>query len=323
MRAPDFWDRSDFLSRLAMAVLSPLGAVYGASVRYKAQTAKPHRVRVPVICVGNISAGGTGKTPIAIAIADAVIARGRNPFFLTRGYGGRLKGPLVVSRSHRARDVGDEPLLLSRKAATVVARNRAEGAELAAERGADVIIMDDGHQNFSLAKDLSLIVVDGARGFGNGLVLPAGPLREPAPQGLARADAVILSGEATPSLPAFEGLVLRAHIGPAATENWRGRRVLAFAGIGQPENFFASLRALGAEVAGAVRFADHHFYTGKEIGGLKAEARAAKARLVTTEKDFVRLGEAEREDIEVLPVLAAIEPIAALDRLLDRICPPL
>ncbi len=323
MRAPDFWDRSDVLSRLARGVLSPLAALYGETVRYKAGRARPYRVRVPVICVGNISAGGTGKTPIAIAIADAVIARGRNPFFLTRGYGGTLKGPVVVSRSHRARDVGDEPLLLSRKAATVVARNRAAGAELAAERGADVIIMDDGHQNFSLAKDLSLIVVDGARGFGNGLVLPAGPLREPVPHGLARADAVIISGGGNPSLPAFEGLVLRAHIGPAPAPSWRGQRVLAFAGIGQPEKFFASLTDLGAEIVETASFTDHHFYTGKELGALKAKARAAKARLVTTEKDFVRLSEAEREDIEILPVTACIEPLAALDRLLDRLCPAL
>jgi tetraacyldisaccharide 4'-kinase len=323
MRAPDFWDRTDFLSRLAMDVLSPLGALYGASVRYKAEKATPYRVRVPVICIGNISAGGTGKTPVAIAVADAIIARGRNPFFLTRGYGGKLKGPVVVSKSHRASDVGDEPLLLSRKASTVVARNRAEGAELAAERGADVIIMDDGHQNFSIAKDLSLIVVDGARGFGNGLVLPAGPLREPVSQGLARADAVILSGDGNPALPAFDGLVLRAHIGPAATTSWRGQRVMAFAGIGRPEKFFASLNALGADLVGATRFADHHVYTSKEIAALKAKARAAKALLVTTEKDFARLSEVEREDIAVLPISAAFESIEALDRLLDRICPSL
>lgn len=323
MRAPDFWDRSDVLSRLTRGLLSPLSTLYGESVRSKAERARPHRVRVPVICVGNISAGGTGKTPIAIAIADAIIARGRNPFFLTRGYGGKLKGPVVVSRSHNTHDVGDEPLLLSRKAATVVARDRAAGAELAAERGADVIIMDDGHQNFALAKDLSLVVVDGARGFGNGLVLPAGPLREPIAQGLARADAVIVSGDGNPLLPAFKGLLLRALIGPAATESWRGQRVIAFAGIGRPEKFFASLSGLGAEIIETARFADHHFYTAKELAALKAKARTAKARLVTTEKDFVRLSEAERDDIEFLPVTAAIEPIAALDRLLDRLCPAL
>jgi tetraacyldisaccharide 4'-kinase len=183
--------------------------------------------------------------------------------------------------------------------------------------------MDDGHQNFSLAKDLSLVVVDGARGFGNGLVLPAGPLREPMSQGLARADAVIIVGDGTPALPTFEGLVLRAHIGPAATTSWRGQRVVAFAGIGRPEKFFASLNALGAELVETARFADHHFYSANEIGALKAKARTAKALLVTTEKDFVRLSDAEREDIAVLPVSAAIEPIEALDRLLDRICSPL
>lgn len=320
MRAPDFWDRSDALSRLGVAALSPLGTLYAAAVRYKARHTTPYRVRVPVICVGNISSGGTGKTPIAIAVADAVIARGRNPFFLTRGYGGKLKGPVVVTRSHKAADVGDEPLLLSRKAATVVARDRAAGADLAVERGADVIIMDDGHQNFTLEKDLSLVVVDGPTGFGNGHVLPAGPLREPIAEGLARANAVIIAGDGNPPLPAFQGTVLRAHIGPAATESWRGLRVLAFAGIGRPEKFFRSLTELGVDLVENRSFSDHHVYTSGELENLKAAARSAKAKLVTTEKDLVRLSEADREDIAVLPVTASIEPLAALDRLLDSVC---
>jgi len=320
MRAPDFWDRDDALSRLGMALLSPLSGLYAAGLRYKARHTTPHRVRVPVICVGNISSGGTGKTPIAIAVADAIIARGRNPFFLTRGYGGQLKGPVVVARSHKAVDVGDEPLLLSRKAATVVSRDRAAGADLAIERGADVIIMDDGYQNFTLAKDLSLVVVDGPKGFGNGHVLPAGPLREPVAKGLARADAVIITGDGNPPLPAFEGPVLRAHIGPAATESWRGQRVLAFAGIGRPEKFFRSLTELGAEIIGARSFPDHHPYTSRELETLKIQARTAKAKLVTTEKDFVRLSETDGEDVAVLPVTASIEPLAVLDRLLDSVC---
>lgn len=323
MRAPDFWDRNDAVSRALIAALSPLGKLYAAGVRYKQNHSKAYRARVPVICVGNISAGGTGKTPIAIAVADAVIARGRNPFFLTRGYGGKLKGPIVVARSHKAEDVGDEPLLLSRKASTVVSRDRRAGADLAIERGADVIIMDDGHQNFSLAKDLSLVVVDAAKGFGNGHVLPAGPLREPAADGLARAEAVILAGDGHPILPAFEGPVLRAHIGPAHGETWAGRRVLAFAGIGRPQKFFDTLASLGAEIAGSASFPDHHFYSSTELAGLKAKARAAGASLVTTEKDFVRLREAEQEDIAVLPVTASIEPLAELDRLLDRTGIPL
>lgn len=323
MRAPEFWDREDPLSRLAVSVLSPLGALYSAGVRAKRHYAKPHRVRVPVICVGNISAGGTGKTPIAIAIAEAVFARGKNPFFLSRGYGGRLKGPLVVARHHKAFEVGDEPLLLAQKAVTVVARNRAAGADLAVDRGADVIIMDDGHQNFALTKDLSVIVVDSNQGFGNGRVIPAGPLREPAHDGLARADAVIIAGAGTVPLPGFEGPVLQAHIGPVASEALRGRRVLAFAGIGRPEKFFASLSALGADIAATVSFADHHSYANNEILNLKAKARGLGASLITTEKDFVRLSQQQAEDIAVLPVTAAIEPIRELDRLLDRVLSPL
>lgn len=317
MRAPDFWNRDDPAARLAAAALAPIGLLYGATVRWKARHVEPYRARVPVICVGNISAGGTGKTPIAIALADAIIARGKNPFFLTRGYGGRLKGPLVVGKNHSADDVGDEPLLLARKASTVVARNRRQGAMLAVERGADVIVMDDGHQNFALAKDLSLVVVDGERGFGNGHVLPAGPLREPAAQGLARADAVIVAGDGSPILPAFNGPVLRARVGPAPTSEWTGVHVIAFAGIGRPENLFRSLAGLGAELVETVAFGDHHRYAHRELSDLKA--RANRARLVTTEKDFVRIAAADRDGIAFLPVTAAIEPPDGLDRLLDRL----
>ena len=317
MRAPDFWHRDDRLARATAALLAPLGWAYGASVRWKAARAKPFRARVPVVCIGNISAGGTGKTPIAIAIADAIIARGKNPFFLTRGYGGKLAGPVVVGKDHTADDVGDEPLLLARKAATVVARDRRDGARLAVQRGADVIVMDDGHQNFSLHKDLTLIVVDAERGFGNGRVLPAGPLREPADQGLARADALILAGDGKPACPAFNGPVLRAHVAPAHSGDWKGTRVVAFAGIGRPEKLFRSLAGLGAELVETVAFADHHPYNHAELAALKR--RAGDVRLVTTEKDYVRIPEADRDGLSFLPVTAAIEPHTALDRLLDRL----
>jgi tetraacyldisaccharide 4'-kinase len=321
MRAPDFWDRDDAAAKIAAAVLAPLGWLYGATVRWKAQNATPYRARVPVVCIGNISAGGTGKTPVAIAVADAIIAHGKNPFFLTRGYGGRLAGPVVVSKSHTAADVGDEPLLLARKAATVVSRDRCQGAMLAVERGADIIVMDDGHQNFTLAKDLSLVVVDGERGFGNGRVLPAGPLREPVAQGLARADAVIVTGDGSPHLPAFnlpgfEGPVLRAHVAPAAGTDWNGSRVVAFAGIGRPEKLFRTLAGLGAELIDTIAFADHHSYSNQELNHLKA--RADGAQLVTTEKDYLRIAESDRDGISFLPVIATIEPYG-LDRLLDRL----
>lgn len=322
MRAPDFWDKHDPLSRLAIAALTPIGALYGATVQWKSHNGKPYRAPVPVICVGNITAGGSGKTPIALAIADAVIARGKNPFFLTRGYGGRLDGPVVVGKGHSAQDVGDEPLILSRVAATVVSRDRREGAKLAAERGADVIVMDDGHQNFAIAKDLSIVVVDAETGFGNGRILPAGPLREPVKQGLARANAVILMGAGDPPLDGFSGPVLHARIEAATHESWKGRRVFAFAGIGRPEKFFRSVTAQGADVVGMLAFPDHHPYTPDELARLKAKARGENAQLVTTEKDFVRLAVVDREEVAMLPIRAAITPLAELDRLLDSLLLP-
>lgn len=322
MRTPEFWDKKDPLSQMTRAVLMPIGSLYGATVRWNARRAQPYRPSVPVVCIGNLTAGGTGKTPIAIAVADSVIAHGRNPFFLSRGYGGRLRGPVVVGKEHTAEDVGDEPLLLSRKAATVVARDRRAGAALAVERGADVIVMDDGHQNFSIAKDLSIVVVDGETGFGNGLVLPAGPLREPVREGLKRADAVIVMGPGAPPLDDFSGPVLKAVVETASNSNWTGRRLIAFAGIGRPAKFFRSLQAQGADVVGMIAFPDHHFYTAKEIAGLKAKARDQNAQLITTEKDYVRLTTADREGIATLPIRVVIEPRDALDRLLDSLSVP-
>ena len=322
MRAPEIWDRQDFWSRLAVAALTPLGWAYGASVTWKMHNAAPYRAPVPVLCVGNLTVGGTGKTPVAIAIAHALAARGHRPFFLSRGYGGKLHGPILVMRKHRAEDVGDEPLLLAAAAPVVVSHNRGEGARLAAECGADVIVMDDGHQNFTVAKDMSLIVVDAQQRFGNGRILPAGPLRESVRQGLARADAVVLVGDGETSLAGYSGPVLRAHLTHVEVPALNGRRVVAFAGIGRPEKFFRSLRAFGAEIAATKQFGDHHPYTLSEIARLKATARAANALLVTTEKDYVRMTEAEREGIAVLPVRAAIDNLPALELLLDRLVTP-
>jgi tetraacyldisaccharide 4'-kinase len=314
MRAPDFWARDDWRAR----ALSPLGWVYGTSVAWKALHAKPRRPKAAVICVGNLTAGGSGKTPVAIAVADMLRARGRTPFFLTRGYGGRLHGPILVDDDNTVRDVGDEPLLLHRAGPVVVARDRSAGAQLAEAHGADVIVMDDGHQNFALTKDLSLVVVDGETGFGNGHVLPAGPLREPVSQGLSRADAVIVVGDGTPGLEGYSRPVLRAHLvqdGPELPH----RRLVAFAGIGRPEKFFQALEAGGAELAATKRYADHHLYTSSEIARLKSKARSCDALLVTTEKDFVRLTPAEREEIHAVPVRARFDERAEIERLLDSL----
>ncbi len=299
-------------------LLAPLGWFYGASVAFKARRAKPDDVGLPVICVGNLTAGGSGKTPIAIALAESLRAKGQRPYFLTRGYGGSERGPALASRGHSAAVMGDEALLLARTAPTIVARDRAAGARLAREKGASVLVMDDGHQNFTLRKTLSLVVVDAETGFGNGFQIPAGPLREPVIQGLARADAVILVGDGSPDLQGFRGLVLRAHL-KADGGAFEGKPVFAFAGIGRPEKFVASLQDSGAIVTGSCFFADHHSYSGGDVAQLKAIA--GETPLVTTEKDFVRLTPAEREGVRVLKIAAAFDDTSAMDRLLDSTVP--
>jgi tetraacyldisaccharide 4'-kinase len=320
MRQPEFWNRVDFASRLIATLLSPLGWVYGATVAYRAHHSRPMRTRAKVVCVGNLTAGGTGKTPIALEIARLLIVRGVRTAFLTRGYGGRTRGPVFVSASDHVAEVGDEPLLLSAVAPVVVSRDRAAGARLADEHGFDVIVMDDGHQNFSLAKDLSLIVIDAAMGFGNGRMIPAGPLREPVDQGIGRADAIILNGAGSPFASTLLPTI-RVNLVPTKLGAWENKRVLAFAGIGRPERFFATLAQLGAVVVGSRRFGDHHRYSRSEIEHLKSEARSQNAMLVTTEKDFVRMTAEERDGIEQLRVLAEFADRALLDRLLDRLMP--
>jgi tetraacyldisaccharide 4'-kinase len=311
MRAPDFWQKDGLLGTL----LSPLGALYGLSVALKARYARPFDPGLPVICVGNLTAGGSGKTPIAIAIAGMLRERGHKPWFLTRGYGGTTRGPAVASRGHSAAVMGDEALLLARTAPTIVARERAAGARLAREKGASLLVMDDGHQNFALRKSLSLVVVDAETGFGNGRQIPAGPLREPVAQGLARADAVVLVGDGGPDLGHFRGPVLRAHL-KAEGAALAGKNVFAFAGIGRPEKFVASLEDSGANITGTCFFDDHHPYAEEEI--LQLKMVAGDSTLVTTDKDFVRLTTAQREGIRVLTVAAVFDDRAAMERLLDR-----
>ncbi len=312
MRAPDFWKRDG----AASALLAPFGALYGLSVAWKARHAKPYRATAKVVCVGNLTAGGSGKTPVALAIGARLKARGENVFFLTRGYGGSEAGPFEVTANDRANRVGDEALLLSQVAPTIVAHDRAQGAAFAVARGARIIVMDDGHQNFALAKDLSLVVVDGETGFGNRRMIPAGPLRESVRQGLKRADAVIVMGHGNPDLGGYQGPLLGAGLVPEG-DGLKGKRVFAFAGIGRPEKFVATLKTAGALVTGSQFFADHHPFEPGEIAALRA--RADSAQLVTTEKDFVRLKERDRAGMAVLKVQARFDNPAALDALLDRI----
>ena len=316
MRTPSFWRHKS----AAALLLAPLGKLYGASVAFKAAVAKPYRTPIPVICVGNLTAGGSGKTPVAIAVGQMLAARGKKPIFLTRGYGGKERGSALVKEHHSARLMGDEALLLSRTAPTIVSSDRAIGAALAVNEKADVIVMDDGHQNFALAKDLSLVVIDGAAGVGNGMVLPAGPLREPVAQGLKRADAVIIMEEGSPDLAGYGGPVLRAWLEPLP-HDLAGRKVLAFAGIGRPKKFFETLTAVGALVEDTESFADHYYYRPDDLAGLRTRAKARGAQLVTTEKDLVRIPPEQRKDIAVLAVRARFADEAALSRLLDGLWP--
>jgi tetraacyldisaccharide 4'-kinase len=279
-----------------------------------------------VICVGNLTAGGAGKTPTVIAVLEALA--GRTPHALSRGHGGRLRGPHRVDPLRdTAADVGDEPLLLAAFAPTWVARDRAAGAAAAVAAGAGAVVMDDGFQNPGLAKDLSLVVVDAAQGFGNGRLIPAGPLRERVADGLARADAVVLIGSDTDAGAAMARWpdlatrpVLRARLEPLATGlPLDGADVVAFAGIGRPEKLFATLRACGARLVAAHGFPDHAPYPVPILRRLVAEARAADAMLVTTEKDAVRLPPAFRREVIALPVRLRWADPAALDRLLGAL----
>ena len=323
MRAPEFWSSTTASAKLRAALLSPLGALYGLSVRVRQTQAHPLRPKARVVCVGNLTAGGSGKTPIAIALGHILTARGKHIVFLSRGYGGRLHGPTRVnSAQHSAADVGDEPLLLAAHGTVIVARDRVAGARLADELGADIIVMDDGFQNFGIVKDLSLVVIDAESGFQNGRLIPAGPLREPVAQGLARADAILLMGEGAPRLPTFAGPILSTRLVPTAPDALRGRSVVAFAGIGRPQRFFRMLGAMGADIIAAQAFADHHRFTALELSLLKAAAEKANALLVTTEKDFLRLDPAARTSIVPVPVHAVFADPAALTPLLDRLVEP-
>jgi tetraacyldisaccharide 4'-kinase len=322
MRAPAFWWRK---AGWEAAALRPLAAIYGLFAGWR-MAQRGRSVGVPVVCIGNFTVGGAGKTPTALAVARMLIAAGERPFFLTRGYGGRLPGPVRVEpERHRAEDVGDEPLLLARVAPTIVARDRIAGAAMAKDAGATVVVMDDGFQNPSLAKDCSVLVIEADRGVGNGRVIPAGPLRAPLDVQLARAHALVVIGDGTAGGPVALSAaqadlpVSRAHLvpDPAAVAALNSRQVLAFAGIGNPEKFFATLDAAG--IAAPVRraFPDHHRYSQAEAAALIREAEREDLTLLTTEKDAVRLASDEalaplRERARVLPVSLANEESNAL-----------
>lgn len=312
MKTPAFWQGNHPISDL----LLPAAVLYGMAGTIRRLMAKPVRLPVPVICVGNVTAGGGGKTPVAIAIGERLKAKGVNAFFLSRGYGGKSSGPLRVDTAkHGAREVGDEPLLLSRTLPTVIARDRLRGARMAVAQGASAIIMDDGFQNPAIAKTLSLLVIDGGIGMGNNRLMPAGPLRESLSSALKRADAVALLNPGTFALPS--GITPLVAHSRADKPELKGRRVYAFCGLAWPEKFFATLEGLGAEIAGRAAFADHHFYTGDELAHIGHEAERLNAIPVTTAKDAVRLSPEARSRVTVVDIAVEFEKPDALDVLLD------
>lgn len=308
-------------------MLAPLGWIYGFVAESRISTIEPWRVPVKVVCIGNIVAGGAGKTPVAASIAKRLLDAGSNPHFLSRGYGGTSKGPLLVEAGkHRSVDVGDEPLLLSRLCPTWVSVERRLGCEAAAEAGAKVVVMDDGHQNPVVLKDLSLVVFDGGFGFGNGHAIPAGPLREPAAFGLRRADAVVIVGDDTTNIAEdlakahYQGPVLSAHIEPSPEANQlSGKPVIAFAGIGRPDKFLATLRSIGCDVRRFHSFADHHVYGVGEISAIMDEAETSGVQAVTTEKDWVRLPDDIKDRVTAVGVTIVWDDEAALDDLLSKV----
>jgi tetraacyldisaccharide 4'-kinase len=329
MREPAFWWRE---AGLAAGALAPLAMIYGAVAAARLRS-RGVRAGVPVVCIGNFTVGGAGKTPAALAVAGMLAAAGERPVFLSRGYGGTLTGVRVDPSRHRAADVGDEPLLLARAAPVIVARDRVVGARLAVAAGASVIVMDDGFQNPSLAKDFSVLVVDARRGVGNGRVIPAGPLRAPLAAQLARSDALLVIGTGAGAadvaqeanargIPGFAAR-LQPDAGFIAARG--GGRVLAFAGIGDPEKFFATLAEAGIAVAATRSFPDHHRYARDEAQTLCDEAQRAGLALVTTEKDLARInGDDELTQLaahaHALPVALAFERDDAFKTLLlDRL----
>jgi tetraacyldisaccharide 4'-kinase len=326
--APEFWWRKE--PGAAALALMPVARIWAALAERRMLKPPRYRAPVPVICVGNFVVGGAGKTPTAMALARLARASGLKPGMLARGYGGAARSPvLVVPSVNTAEEVGDEALLLAQTAPTVVARDRAAGARRLVEEKIDIIIMDDGFQNPALALDLAIVAVDAANGIGNGLTIPSGPLRLPLTPQMRRADALLVVGKGTAADPLIRAAaragrpVIHAEIRPARDQEWRKEPILAYAGIAHPEKFFTSLREAAAPVAKTLSFADHYQYGEADAVKLVQIAEREKLRLVTTEKDLVRLAGKTgalgtlRERSEAFQVVLAFENPAAVTEMIE------
>lgn len=320
MQTPEFWH----IDCPAARCFTPLSWLYAGLGKMRRDFAKTYKATAPVICIGNVVAGGAGKTPICLSLGEYFKKRDKTPVFISYGYGGIYGGPLVVDpHLHQAIHVGDEALLLTRTGVTVIGEDRVAAAKLATSEGADIIVMDDGFQNPYLHKDLSFLVVDGEYGLGNGRIIPAGPLREKFDDALARADAIVLYGQDKHNL--FSRVpgnkpVLQARLAPdmRQIEKLKGRKIMAFAGIGRPQKFYTMMRDHGLNVIATHNFPDHHYFNSSEIVLLIKEAERQGAHLVTTSKDLVRIEQNLQENIESIHVHVEWSDPAALDGLLAR-----
>ena len=315
MRTPSHWQHKNLLSY----ALLPLGFLYAQATALRLKLKNSKSVSIPVICIGNLTAGGTGKTPTAIAIADIIQKLGKKPFFVSRGYGGSLSGVIVDNQKHTPKQVGDEPLLLAQKAGVSINADRHQAAKKAIENGAEVIIMDDGFQNPSLKKDLSFLVFDGGSGIGNAFPLPAGPLRESFAKGLKRADAAIIIGDDKTNLQAkLKNLpVFTAKIS-SQSPNLGNKPMIAFAGIGRPQKFYDSLLAENVNVVKTIDFPDHHFYTEQELNELLSFAQQQNAGLITTSKDWVKIPPHLQPHFKVLEIFIEWEKTQALTDFIQK-----
>ena len=314
MKQPSFWFKKNITSFL----LSPFGFLYEKIVWFRLKINKAHKTKIPVVCVGNISVGGTGKTPLSLALADYFIRKGKNVFFLNHGYKSNLQNVMIDLREHKASDVSDEAMIFAMKLPTVVDKNRARGAQKAQKLGADIVIMDDGFQNPTIYKQLSFVVFDGKRGIGNGLCMPAGPLRETLKQGLKRANAAVIVGNDEtnladkiktlhPRLP-----ILYGHLEPKQT--LKGLKGIAFAGIGHPEKFYTMLEKSGVTLVDTVSFADHYAYTRADIQKLLKR----KQPLFTTLKDAVKIDEDLRARLTIVDFDFIFDNMDELEKIITR-----